>query len=317
MSTVDTAAEEVHILDRLVLPADEAEPWLGRWRADYLPAARGRDMSPARVWHGHTGPDTVEVRVLWTMPGVMAFFGMRSVAGADPRIAEFWERTDAVAVERDRRVLQPVAGGGPEAAARIPARPASSAAGTRWVVLAAGAPDAARLPAGVTHLSWGVDEPGSSRGLGAVWDLVTEGAGPAGPWEGDAVALAPLAAHHVPLDGRRVKRTLLLTVRPGADPASVARFEADLLAMPRHISTIRSWSLSRVDQALSPSRWTHVWEQEYEDAAGLNGEYLQHPYHWTYVDRWFDPEVPGSIVAPGLAHLYRWAEGPVLTEDLP
>ncbi|MEU6662846.1 Dabb family protein [Streptomyces sp. NPDC046821] len=321
MSTVGSTPQEVHILDRLVLPVDEADPWLARWRTDYLPAARGRDMSPARVWQGHSGPDTVEVQVLWTVPGVIPFFAMRSVANADPRITEFWERTDAVAVERDRRVLRPVSDTGEQSAGRVPVRrtqDTSTAKGVRWVVHAAGAPDPAKLPSAVTDVSWGVDEQGSIGGQGATWDLLTDEPAPevAATVEG-AVALAPLAAHHVPLEGRRVKRTLFLAVRPGTDPDLVTRFEEDLLAMPRHISTIRSWSLSRVDQELSPSRWTHVWEQEYEDAAGLNGEYLQHPFHWTYVDRWFDSEVPGSIVEPRLAHLYRWADGPVLTENRP
>ncbi|WP_439117653.1 hypothetical protein [Nocardia nova] len=46
---------------------------------------------------------------------------------------------------------------------------------------------------------------------------------------------------------------------------------------------------------------------------GLNGDYLLHPYHWTCVDRWFDPEMPGAIVDPAIAHLYRWADGPLLS----
>jgi hypothetical protein len=39
---------------------------------------------------------------------------------------------------------------------------------------------------------------------------------------------------------------------------------------------------------------------------------MEHPYHWTGVERWFDPEIPGAIVDPDLAHLIRDARGPVL-----
>ncbi|WP_405752312.1 Dabb family protein [Streptomyces sp. NBC_01411] len=129
----------------------------------------------------------------------------------------------------------------------------------------------------------------------------------------DAVPLAPVASRQVELSGPRVKRTLALTVRPGTPPETVARFEADLMAMPDHIATIHSWALSRVDATVESSRWTHVWEQEFADVDGLTGAYLQHPYHWTYVDRWFDSELPTSIVAPALAHVFRWAHAPVLT----
>jgi len=83
--------------------------------------------------------------------------------------------------------------------------------------------------------------------------------------------------------------------------------------MPEHISTIRSWRLSRV---VDNSRWTHVWEQEYASLDGLTGEYMTNPYHWTTVDAWFDAEVPEHIVEPELAHLFAARDEPWSREDL-
>lgn len=194
---------------------------------------------------------------------------------------------------------------------------------TRWVLLSPAPADAeqlvgevAALP-GVRSCSGGPDLPGSMGGLGMTWDVVADEA-PRTPGtkelEAELVPLAPIASHRVTGDGPRVKRTLLLAVRPGTPEDVVARFEADLLAMPRHISTIRSWVLSRVAASVpgASTRWTHAWEQEYDDVEGLTGEYLLHPYHWTHVDRWFDAELAESVVEPALAHLYRWVDGPVL-----
>lgn len=132
--------------------------------------------------------------------------------------------------------------------------------------------------------------------------------------QAELLPLLPLASHETSTPGPRVKRTLLLNVREGTSADVRTRFEADLIAMPNHISTIRSWALSRIDQSMAgaSSRWTHAWEQEFDDVEGLTGEYLLHPYHWTHVDRWFDPEAPESIVEPDLANLYRWAVGPVI-----
>lgn len=84
-------------------------------------------------------------------------------------------------------------------------------------------------------------------------------------------------------------RTLLLRVRPGADVQQVQAFEQDLLRMPHYMQGIRNWNLSKVT---SPSSWTHVWQQEYASIDDLLGEYLLHPFHWGWVDRWFDPEFP-------------------------
>jgi hypothetical protein len=48
--------------------------------------------------------------------------------------------------------------------------------------------------------------------------------------------------------------------------------------------------------------WTHVWEQEFDDVAGLEGPYMLDPIHWGLVDGWFDPECPQRIVDPFLIH---------------
>ena len=45
---------------------------------------------------------------------------------------------------------------------------------------------------------------------------------------------------------------------------------------------------------------------------GLTGEYMLHPFHWTTVDAWFDPEVPDHIVDPVLADLFAEYDAPVL-----
>lgn len=176
----------------------------------------------------------------------------------------------------------------------------------RWVV---------RTPAGVagpSGASGGDDLPGSVGGLGMSWDLVCDDIGaawPQRPAAADAVALTRVAGARVTLPGKRIKRTLLLRVRPGTAAEVVRRFEAELVAMPGHIASIGSWTLSHAEH----QHWTHAWEQEFVDLEGLNGDYLLHPYHWTCVDRWFDPEMPDSIVEPDIAHLYRWAEGPLLS----
>jgi hypothetical protein len=128
----------------------------------------------------------------------------------------------------------------------------------------------------------------------------------------EPLALQVVASHRSDDAGPRVKRTLALTVRAGTPERDVQRFERSLAAMPEHIREIRSWSLSRVDRARSTGPWTHVWEQEYADIDGVRVAYLQHPYHWTGVDRWFDPEMPCAIVEPRLAHLFRWVDRPIV-----
>jgi Stress responsive A/B Barrel Domain len=101
-----------------------------------------------------------------------------------------------------------------------------------------------------------------------------------------------------------VYRTLLLRVAPDSDETATARFENDLRLLPRYVSAITAWQLSRVESAIGQSPWTHVFEQEFRDLDSLMGPYLMHPIHWAYVDRWFDPECPEVIVRDRVCHSF-------------
>ena len=104
--------------------------------------------------------------------------------------------------------------------------------------------------------------------------------------------------------GGSVYRALFLRVAPDTSDHVVARFEADLAAMPRYVSTITAWQLSRVEAATGTTAWTHVFSQRFTDLEGLTGPYLMHPIHWAHVDRWFDPECPEYIVRERVCHSF-------------
>jgi hypothetical protein len=101
-----------------------------------------------------------------------------------------------------------------------------------------------------------------------------------------------------------VYRTLLFRVLPQTRADAVARLDDELRSMTRFIPAIRAWQLSRVDDAIGDSQWTHVFEQEFSGVDGLTGAYLMHPIHWALVDRWFDPECPDVIVRDRLCHSF-------------
>jgi hypothetical protein len=102
-------------------------------------------------------------------------------------------------------------------------------------------------------------------------------------------------------------------VLPGTDAHIVARFEDELRLMPRYVDTITAWQLSRVDEPVGASEWTHVFEQEFTDIDGLMGLYLMHPIHWAVVDRWFDPECPDVIIRDRVCHSFCAISDSVLT----
>lgn len=109
-----------------------------------------------------------------------------------------------------------------------------------------------------------------------------------------------------------IKRTLLVRVLDGTPLDVRERFEHDIMRMPDYVSTIRNWAFSRTDPSLHSTGWTHVWEQEYEEIDGLMSEYMLSPFHWGYIDGWFDPECPQRIVDGRFAHVFCRARESVL-----
>jgi hypothetical protein len=102
---------------------------------------------------------------------------------------------------------------------------------------------------------------------------------------------------------RAVKRVLVVRVLDGTPAAEVERFEHELARMPEYIPAIRNWALSRVEMVAGDLMYTHAWEQEYRDRASFQ-QYMDSPYHWGVVEKWFDPTFPERIVDTRLAQVF-------------
>jgi hypothetical protein len=100
-----------------------------------------------------------------------------------------------------------------------------------------------------------------------------------------------------------VKRVLVVRVLDGTPASAVERFEHELARMPEYIPAIRNWALSRVEVVTGDMVWTHAWEQEYRDRASFQ-EYMDSPYHWGVIEKWFDPTFPERIVDTQLAQVF-------------
>jgi hypothetical protein len=101
-----------------------------------------------------------------------------------------------------------------------------------------------------------------------------------------------------------VYRTLFTAIRPAAPVEKIVQFETEMCEMPRYITAIRNWGFSRVVEASGARQWAHVWEQDYRDVDGLTGPYMMHPFHWAFIDRWYDHESHDWIVDGRICHTF-------------
>ncbi len=193
--------------------------------------------------------------------------------------------------------------------------------------------DAVNRVPGLAHAHLGRHPEGTVGGGDYTWDLAYPGTDVSPSWDEqqaaagldqlferivtrvDVVQFESTNVHVSEPDIRNlIKRTLFLEVSKDASRDAASRFDRVLSGMPRYIPAIRNWAYHRVDEAASvgPRRWTHVWEQEYADLSGLRVDYMVSPYHWGYVDGWFDAESPHRVVEPNVGHVFCPSEHSIL-----
>lgn len=195
--------------------------------------------------------------------------------------------------------------------------------------------EAASAAIGATSLLFAPTLPGVYNGGDAIWrasfpDKAARDAALASPaWAPAARLLAdPAITPHVdtvgfanatlggPVDGGGLYRVALFRASIDPTPDRLAAFAAQTATLPRAITAIRRWQIATATpgEASGLHGWTHVWEQEYADRAGLEGPYMMHPAHWAHVERWFDPEYPEFLVHPLLVHTFCAIDGAVIVE---
>ncbi|MFV8171275.1 Dabb family protein [Mycolicibacterium peregrinum] len=324
---------EVFVIDRVVTRPGCAQKFIDAYLAGYAPGARERGMSlrdvlvSPPIWFDDRSN---VVTITWTLPSPQAWWQMTWQGRPDPAVARWWDSITDLVVERTREV----ASGADDITDVSPVLP-DAAAGVATF--------------GVTRLV-DVDEPERDRVLDALRAAAERSgalralAEPTLPgsrnggdilvhlrfsndadWEAsdfDEALTDPAISrvNGVTYRGTPIRRSsgtvyraLLLRVPPEVEAETVAAFESELSTMPRYVPTITAWQLSRVEQAIGTSEWTHVFEQEFTDVDGLMGPYLMHPIHWAVVDRWFDPETTDIIVRDRVCHSFCELPSPMLS----
>ncbi len=325
---------EVFVIDRVVTAPGCAQRFIDAYLSGYAPGARARGMtlrdvlvSPP-IWFDDRSN---VVTITWSLPSPQAWWQMTWQGRPDPAVAQWWDSITDLVVERDRSVASAAGDIDEEAVAPAPPVPSTGAPTfgvTRLVDVAESERgrvlDALRDTAERSGASKALVQPtlSGSRNGGDILVHLRFSDEDAWAKSGFDAALSDPAITHVNgvtyrgaparRDSGTVYRALLLRVPAEVEAETVTAFERELAMMPRYVPTIAAWQLSRVEQAIGTSEWTHVFEQEFTDVDGLMGPYLMHPIHWAVVDRWFDPETTDMIVRDRVCHSFCELAAPVL-----
>ncbi len=108
-------------------------------------------------------------------------------------------------------------------------------------------------------------------------------------------------------------RVLIYEIIPDADPASLKKMEQIMPDMCLYIPGLLNCKLARVDECSGRKKWGYAFECDYDDPMTFLTNYNYRPYHWTNVDKFFEPACAEWVADPDLCTPYIAADTAFLT----
>ncbi len=99
---------KVYVIDRVVTRPGCARRFVDTYLAEYAPGARERGMTLRDIlvspplWFGESDDLANTITVIWTLPGVQAWWEMTWQARPDPALGAWWSRVGELVHERSR-----------------------------------------------------------------------------------------------------------------------------------------------------------------------------------------------------------------------
>ncbi len=130
----------------------------------------------------------------------------------------------------------------------------------------------------------------------------------------DYAYYSPLATGSRPIGSQSlIRRVMFFQVSGEASDEQVAEVEERMLELPKRIPAIVNWSLNRTTDDRMPNPWTHVFELEFADTAGLE-VYSKDAFHLDVVAPYFRPDSPTRAVDRISIGWYQ-ADAPFIVPD--
>lgn len=107
-------------------------------------------------------------------------------------------------------------------------------------------------------------------------------------------------------------RILIFSLIDDPDPEMVAKMEANMNGMTKRVPGLRNCKFSKVVEASGTNEWDYAFECDFDEPTSFLGKYMTTPYHFCYIDKFFEPACNEWIVDPNLCTPYIAQETPFL-----
>lgn len=107
-------------------------------------------------------------------------------------------------------------------------------------------------------------------------------------------------------------RLLFFSIREGADPAMIEKMETVMNDMCDHVPGLRNCKLAKVIESEGTDEWAYAYECDFDEPMTFLGKYMATPFHFLYIDKFFEPACGEWVVNTNLCTPYLAQEKPFL-----
>lgn len=109
-------------------------------------------------------------------------------------------------------------------------------------------------------------------------------------------------------DQAKCHRVLIYEIVPDAKPEMLEKMERIMPDMCHYIPGLLNCKLAKVEESSGTMKWGYAFECDFDDPMTFLTNYNYRPYHWSNVDKFFEPSCEEWVADPNLCTPYIAAE---------
>lgn len=103
----------------------------------------------------------------------------------------------------------------------------------------------------------------------------------------------------------KAHRLLIFHAYPDTPVELKEKMEETIVRFVDYVSGMVNCKIARVVESDGNMDWSYAFECDYDTPATYLGSYLATPYHWAYIDKYFDPAATATFfIDPNLCSVY-------------
>lgn len=107
-------------------------------------------------------------------------------------------------------------------------------------------------------------------------------------------------------------RVLIFDLIENPDSDMVAKMETVMNDMADHVPGLLNCKFSHIVEASGAHDWKYAFECDFDDPSSFTGKYMTTPFHFCYIDKFFEPACDEWVVNPDLRTPFMPQETPFL-----